>query len=1130
MSLRGKIDPGIARQLAEQIRAIGKSAKTEEDVRLNVEAALKHHLAQLGISTTASYEQHITFLHGSGSADAVYGFGIIEYKRPGVIAIPNGRKSLVDKLSAYLEGKARELAPTKPLEPLKKMIGIGIDGTQVMYLRFASSENRAKYFQPISLETQLEFFKLKGLKRGGFQIVGPMPIDEASMDWLLYSLRFFQRRALEPQSLAEVFGPEAEVASATINVLYHKLCTASNRRVEMFFKQWDMIFGVIYGQELERGDAAARELARLYNITDKPDLKRLLFAIHTYYVLLMKLLAAELISLQEGSWFASFTADIEAASDELVRSKIEHLENGGLFKQFNIVNFLEGDFFRWYLDVWDAGLAKSLRHIAIALQQFEPATATIDPDATRDLLKKLYQYLLPRRVRHDLGEYYTPDWLAERLIRQIGYDGNPDTRVLDPSCGSGTFLSLCIRNAFDYADRYLVRPDELVKKLLTNIVGFDLNPLAVIAARTNFLLSLGTLIKKAPQIEIPVYFCDSILTPTEFAHEGQTEFVASALHEGEVRLEMPANGRIWHVDTSQGRFTFPAAVIDREQIETICALIEESVLVGRTRAQFLEKLRAALQRPDRTVEQLIGDVFDRVARLNADGKNGIWARFLKNQFAPVFIGRNRFDFVIGNPPWVNWQSLSDSYRDKTWKLWETYGLFSLSGHAARLGGGKKDLAMLFTCACLDNYVKDHGRLGFIITQTLFKTKGAGDGFRRFQLGDKGACFKVLQVADLSEIQPFEGATNRTAVVTFQKGKRTTYDLNYEYWRKKPKASIRLDDDLDDVYPEKVTVTYWKARPINPGQLTSPWLTARPKALDAVQKAIGESTYRAYEGSNTGGLNGVYWLEIIQRNAIGQLVIRNLSDVGKTKVKQVEKAIEPDLVFPLVRGRDVDRWRTGSSCHILLAQDPQKRIGYDEDWMKANLPKTYAYLKEFETALRTLRRSESVRDLIRRGPFYSMYAIGDYTIAPYKVCWREQAEFFTCAVTSSSTVGEKRKVVIPDHKLMFVPLGEKEEAHYVCAMLSSSIAVLIVKSYGVETQTSTHVLEYVRLPKFDTKDKQHQRLAELSAQAHQLAAEATERAQKRLRTVETEIDEQAAAVWSITPTELRDIQSSLADLK
>ena len=113
MSLRGKIDPALAKQLAEQIRAIGKTAQSEEDVRLNVEAALKHHLAQLGITTTAFYEQHITLLQGTGLADAVYGFGIIEYKRPGVIATPNGRKELVDKLSQYLVGKARELAPTK---------------------------------------------------------------------------------------------------------------------------------------------------------------------------------------------------------------------------------------------------------------------------------------------------------------------------------------------------------------------------------------------------------------------------------------------------------------------------------------------------------------------------------------------------------------------------------------------------------------------------------------------------------------------------------------------------------------------------------------------------------------------------------------------------------------------------------------------------------------------------------------------------------------------------------------------------------------------------------------------------------------------------------------------------------
>ncbi|MGA2865448.1 MAG: N-6 DNA methylase [Verrucomicrobiota bacterium] len=1111
------MDPAIAKHLADQIRGVGKSAKTEEDVRFHTETALKHHLAQLGISTTASYEQPITLLQGSGSADAVYGFGIIEYKRPGVIATANGLKSIVEQLASYLTGKARELAPTKPLEPIKKMIGIGIDGVQVMYLRYAASENRARYFQPVSLETQLEFFRPKGFKRGGFQIVGPMPVDEASMDWLLYSLQFFHRRALEPHSLAEVFGPEAVVASATINALYHRLLTTSNRRVEMFFKQWDMIFGVIYGQELERGDAAAKELAKLYNIADKPDLKKLLFAVHTYYVLLMKMLAAELISLQEGSWFASFTAEIEAASGDILKGKIEHLENGGLFKQFNIVNFLEGDFFRWYLDIWDAALAQNLRHMAIALQQFEPATATIDPDATRDLLKKLYQYLLPRRVRHDLGEYYTPDWLAERLIRQIGYDGNPDKRILDPSCGSGTFLSLCIRKAFDYADRYLVRPEDLVKKLLANIVGFDLNPLAVIAARTNFLLSLGTLIKKAPHLEIPVYFCDSILTPAEFASEG------------ELRL----GGRDRHVDTWVGKFSFPSEVIEKEKIERVCGLIEESVQLRRTSAQFLEKLRAAVGKLDADGEKLLADVFARIAKLNDDGRNGIWARILKNQFAPIFVGKRTFDFVIGNPPWVNWESVSDAYREATNPLWVRYGLFSLTGHAARLGGGKKDLSMLFTYACLDNYAKQNGRLGFIITQSVFKTEGAGDGFRRFRLGDREP-FKVLQVDDLSDFQPFEGATNKTAIVTFQKGKPTKYPVEYDCWRKKAKATISLEDQLDEVL-QKVEVKRWSAQPVDDENTCSPWLTARPKALEAARKAIGSAAYRAYAGACTWA-NGVYWLEITGKNNAGQVVARNLSDVGKLEgIQAVEAALEPDLVFPLLRWQDVRRWRATPAVFLLNVQNPKERRGYDEDWLKDELPLTYAYLLKFE---KLLRQRSGMRKYFcdERGKpfaaFYSIYNVGEYTLSPYKVVWGRMGNELAAAVAEAHInphIGKKPPV--PQETVMFVPCDDRTEAHFICGLLNSCVANFVARSYSTgKSFASAHLLHHVRLPKFDAIDKRHQRLAELSARAHQLAAETTEVPEKRLPEVEAEIDEQAAAVWDITSTELRDIQSSLADLR
>jgi SAM-dependent methyltransferase len=1087
--------------------------------------------------TQAAYEQRLTLLQGTGRADAVYGFGIIEYERPGKLRTPAGRKEVVDQLSSYLAAKAREIAPTKPVEAVKKMLGIGIDGDQVMYLRYASSENRAKFFQPVSLETQLEFFKAKGVPKGGFQIVGPMPIDEASVDWLLYSLRFFHRRALEPEGLAEVFGPTAEVASGVINTLYEKLLSHNNRRVSAFFAQWNMIFGVIYGQELEKGDAAALELAKLYKIQEKPDLKKLLFAVHTYYVMLMKMLAAELISLQEGSWFVSFTAEVESASEQSVRSKIENLENGGLFRQFNIVNFLEGDFFRWYLDVWDGSVAQSVRHLAIALQQFEPATSTINPDATRDLLKKLYQYLLPRRVRHDLGEYYTPDWLADRLIRQTGYDGNPDKRVLDPSCGSGTFLALCIRQAFDYADKRLVRPDELVQKLLTNVVGFDLNPLAVIAARTNFLLALGTLIRHAPKIEIPVYLCDSILTPGEFAKEGQMEFIGTALREGGDEFTLP-NGHVWHVDTSEGRFTFPAAVVEKDRIEAVCALLEESIDMQRTQAEFIEKLRQKVGKLEPRGEKLLAVVFARIVRLNADGKNGIWARFLKNQFAPVFVGTSGFDYIIGNPPWVNWQSLSDAYRDKTLPLWQDYGLCSWEGQAARLGGGKKDLAMLFTYACLDNYVRPGGRLGFIITQTLFKTKGAGDGFRRFQLGNKEP-FQVLQVDDLSEFQPFEGATNRTAIVTFQKGRATKYPVPYLYWRKRGRESIKLDDDLDTAL-SKVEVKQWQARPIDPAEITSPWLTARPKALNAVQKAIGQSDYRAYAGSCTWA-NGVYWMEITGRNPAGQVIVRNLHDIGKLEgIQSIERAIEPELLYPLLRGRDVGRWCATPSAYLLNVQDAETRQGLDEKLMKEQHTCAYKYLLNFRELLtkrsgfkKYFCKEEGKgmhKKLVPFAPFYSLYNIGEYTFAPFKVCWREQSEFFTCSVVDGGKVEGKPRPVIPDHKLMFVPLKSKTEAHYVCAMLNSAVSVFLVKSYAIETQTSTHVLEHVRLPRFEKDEQRHVQLAKLSQEAHELVAKGDEKSVKQITKLEVEIDSLSAAVWGISDVELRDIQISLNDLK
>jgi SAM-dependent methyltransferase len=184
-----------------------------------------------------------------------------------------------------------------------------------------------------------------------------------------------------------------------------------------------------------------------------------------------------------------------------------------------------------------------IKEISRTLSEFEPATTTLNPDSTRDLLKKLYQYLVPKEVRHRLGEYYTPDWLAELLLNEVGYDGNNFKRFLDPACGSGTFLVLAIQRAIKWG-RENGRPDlEIAKSIKANIWGFDLNPLAVIAARTNYLFALGDLVNeildRGGTIEIPIYLCDSILTPTRTSGNLFGEFLEVSTSVG--KFQIPAN-------------------------------------------------------------------------------------------------------------------------------------------------------------------------------------------------------------------------------------------------------------------------------------------------------------------------------------------------------------------------------------------------------------------------------------------------------------------------------------------------------------------------------------------------------------------------------------------------------------
>jgi hypothetical protein len=991
--------------------------------------------------------------------------------------------------------------------------GIGLDGQSIFFLRYRGDRPSAEDEGPKAPLTQLPLL-VEEPPKGSFSLIGPFSITEESVNEFLLHLRALRRRPLGADELAKEFGPEGDVAREMVNALYSRLeecLTAPGSpypRVQTLYEEWRRIFGIVYGQELVKAQRDAAALARRYHVTEFTDLKPLLFAVHTYYALFMKILAAELLSLQRGALLASIAEQLPALPAEVLRGRLEELERGSWFEAQGIRNFLEADFFGWYLSAWNTDMEAAIRSLARALADYEPATATLAPESTRDLLKKLYQYLVPKELRHDLGEYYTPDWLAELVLNEVGYGGNPEERLLDPACGSGTFLVLAIRRVLDYAQDSLTwrtREREMVAQMLENLVGFDLNPLAVIAARTNYLLALGPLARHLAGKDLPIYLCDSILTP-------QSQRTQQRPIEHQKDIPVPS---------AQKEFWIPEELVDKGQVEALCRLLEQCVGGNYQTEEFLARGQRELEWEDPLTERSLGELYSKVRRLEEEGRNGLWARLIKKAFAPVFRAAVPFDYVAGNPPWVNWESLADEYREATASLWQKYQLFPHKGLKARLGTAKDDISILMTYTAMDSYLKDNGKLGFVITQTVFKTKGGGQGFRRFRLGD-GAHLRVVSVHDLVELQPFEGASNRTATVVLQKGEATEYPTGYTLWRKVKPGRVGADLSLEEV-KERTTRAELSARPVNGAELTSPWLTASPAALAALQKVVGPSAYRAYEGSNTGGLNGAYWLRIVERRPDGVLLVENLHDVGKTKVKRVQALIEPDFVYPLLRGRDVARWQARPSAYILVPQQPGKpSVGFDEGQLKVNYPRTYAYLKHFEDVLRQRSGYRKYFDPAR-DPFYSVYNVGQYTFAPYKVMWREQASELTATAVIASD-----QPFIPDHKLMLVPCSTPGEASYLTACLNSAACRLAVGSYVVAIGMSTHVLEHVAIPTFEAANSLHQALASLSQRAHQLAASGKE-GEAELGGVEEEIDRLAAQLWGITGEEMGEIRRALAEL-
>ncbi|MBI3945574.1 MAG: SAM-dependent DNA methyltransferase [Armatimonadetes bacterium] len=1037
----------------------------------------------------------------SGRIDRLFHRVVVEYEPPGSLYPTNEghtNRHAIEQARQYMDA----LIATEGWES-PSVAGVVTDGLRFIFCRYSAGQ----WVQEAPTET-----------------------NPVSVGRFLRLLLTFRRPPLLPEPLVREFGAESEKTTiATVRALYDAL-GSPGRFTEAVFNQWKDYFADIAGLNPERLQDKKELMTFARRVLGReavqPD--RLLFALYTYSALLIKLLVVAAVMRFFETDREDRLAGWAALEDEGLRERLREVESGAFFARI-VRNFTEGDFFGWYVEEWSPAIARQVKQLLTQLSEYDPDAVEQAPERVRDLLKRLYHGLFPRQVRHDLGEYYTPDWLAERLLAQVDSDLFGDLpageerrrlqarrvardlttkRFLDPACGSGTFLVLIIRRLRQWARECGVSESQtLLPALLQNVVGFDLNPLAVISARANFLLAIADLLDpEAEPVELPIYLADSIVLPAE----GQGDSLYSA-PKGVYELPLRGVGK---------QFVVPDALANRERLGTLARLLRRDVNEEVGADAFLRACEGQFSLPAaewRRSEPHLRELYDMLLQLHREGRNGLWADLARNMFMPLFV--SPADYVVGNPPWVNWESLPQEYRDRSKVLWRKCGLFpELKGIDRHLGKTKVDLSQLLTYVAADLYLKRGGKLGFVITQSVFKTSGAGQGFRRFQIGE-GDALRVLTVDDFSALQPFEGATNRTAAFVLSKGQPTAYPITYYAWKKGGRRSVPFTASLQEAQ-ELLQSTTLAAEPVDARDPTSAWITATRPALRALRKVLGQSDYRAYAGAYSGGANAVYWLEVLRQNPDGTVQARNITEGAKREVQAGLYTLEPDLLYPLLRGREVSQWcaSTDVSRRFLVTAPPGtlgKAIAVTA--MSNQFPRTLRYLERHESILRS-RQDGGLKSFMARGGEFYAGVFRAYHFAPHKVVWAEQGHF-GCAVVGT----ERGQPVVPDHKIMLLPFENPDEAHFVCGAANSSPFRLGVAAYTISIQQDPHIFQNIRIPRYQPGNPTHARLAELSQRAHAIAAGESPGV---LADVEREIDECAAKVWDLTPQELAAVQEAL----
>ncbi len=451
--------------------------------------------------------------------------------------------------------------------------------------------------------------------------------------------------------------------------------------IETAYREWNRFMSVAYGSFQASGEV---------------------FLVHTYLSVFTKLIAYEVLSRDP---------NIDATE---MRGALD----GSIFTQYNVQNFVEQGFYQWvtirkYFD----RLRRYFMQIAEKISEFDFT------NVQSDVLKGVYQHLIDLETRHALGEYYTPDWLCEKVVDHFEFER--DAQILDPSCGSGSFLLASVNRLRK------LHPDLPPEAIAAQVAGIDIHPLSVQVAKTTLLLALGDSVRTMRHpVSLRVYLANSLITPQL---SGVNLF-----------------GEEFGITIDEKKYYLPTGTFDDPALFDHAISVADSLAdntVGGAPAPLLALTNAIRNRFPQTPDALYPRFYDIYLALKTakeQGRDSIWKFILQNSYKPFFL-RKRFDYIVGNPPWFTYNSIRNAdYQQLLQVLAKRYDLIPTKKALMP----QLEIAAIFMSHVSSYMLREGGQLAFVVPRSFLSSAQHENTRTASARG-----FRLTDVWDLKDVKP-----------------------------------------------------------------------------------------------------------------------------------------------------------------------------------------------------------------------------------------------------------------------------------------------------------------------------------------------------------------------------------------